>query len=85
MALDPLSIATDGYLSKYKWTLSVATRGYLSQYAIVVIPIPPQQPSGALGFGVLYTDDKEHNREAQLHQEDSEILLIMQIFMMKWN
>jgi hypothetical protein len=25
------------------------------------------------------------NREAQLHQEDSEILLIMQIFMMKWN
>jgi hypothetical protein len=84
MALDPLSIATDGYLSKYKWTLSVATRGYLSQFALVVIPIPPK-PAGALGFGVLYTDDTMQKKEVQLHHEDDEILLIMQIFMMKWN
>jgi hypothetical protein len=84
MALDPLSIASDGLLSKYKWTLSAATLGYLSQFAIVAIPIP----TGAAGeaFGYLFVEDKEMpKKESRLHQEDSEIMLLMQIFMMRWN
>ena len=87
MALDPLAIATDGLLSKYKWPLSAATRGYLSQYAIVVIEIP--KPRGGSGEGPPPARKDRRleveNMENQQYQEDSEILLLIQIFMMRWN
>lgn len=86
MALDPLSIASDGLLSKYKPTLSIATRGYISQYAIVSIEIPSP---GVIGeaFGYLITDNSETmpKKESMLMREDDEVMLIIQIFMMRWN
>ena len=85
MALDPLAIASDGLLSKDEWPLSAATRGYLSQFAIVTIPVPTPGVTGE-AFGYLFTDDGElKNKESILLREDDEIMLILQIFMMRWN
>ena len=83
--INVLSIATAGYLSKYKWPLSMATDGYLSVYAIIVIDV------GGIGVGKMEIRDivkgeegLEERIEAQ-QQDDSEVLLIIQIFMMTWD
>lgn len=83
MALDPLAIASDGLLSKYKWPLSAATRGYMSQFAIVSIELPTPGVAGE-AFGWLFTDEIGQ-KENTLYREDEEIMLIIQIFMMRWN
>jgi hypothetical protein len=85
MALDPLAVATTGYLSKYNRTTSIATDGYLSVYAFIVIPVKVR------GGGPEKRPTKKDWRlereriENQQYQEDSEIMLIIQMFMMKWN
>ncbi len=81
---DPLSISTDGYLTKYKRTLNIAVRGYLSEYAIIAIGSigaaigglkkPPKKPLKNLS---------ERKRKEVLKREDNEILFIIQTFMNK--
>jgi hypothetical protein len=87
MALDPLAIASDGYLSKYLPTLSIASRGYMSQYAIAVIPVGPIGGGGG-GGGMAAIELKElarlKDKERKI-EEDNEIITLIQIFMMKWN
>lgn len=85
MALDPLAVASDGLLSKYKWPLTAATRGYLSQYALVVIELPTPGVTGGESIGYLITEDEVNKKEGVLMREDSEVMLIIQIFMMRWN
>ena len=83
--INVLSIATDGYLSKYKWPLSVATNGYLSVFAIIVIDV------GGFGGGraelreVIIGEDKLDERIEAQQRDDGEILLIIQIFMLTWD
>jgi hypothetical protein len=89
MALDPLSIASDGYLSKYQRTLNIAVRGYLSVYALVVITVPATGGGdGVQSFGYLIGEGKEKmslaEKEVILHHEDSDVMLIVQIFILKW-
>ena len=85
--IDVLSIATDGYLSKYKRTLSIATRGYMSQYAIVAIPISPPSLAPGTGMGLYVDTERRQARELRevLLRDDEDILLLLQIFMMRWN
>ena len=77
---DPLSISTDGYLTKYKRTLNIAVRGYLSEYAIIAI--------GSIGAAIgglkkpMRNLSKEKLKEV-LKREDNEILVIIQTFMAK--
>lgn len=86
MALDPLAIASDGLLSKHDWTLSAGTRGYISQYSIVVIDIPAPGGGNVQSIGYLLTDkDELGQKENILYREDEEVMLIIQIFMMRWN
>jgi len=82
--IDVLSIASDGYLSKYKKTQAIATRGYLSVYAIVVIEVPVPTGVGGEAFGYLIPGKEMAEKGVQMHQEDSEIMLIVQIFIMRW-
>ena len=84
--IDVLSIASDGYLSKYKKTQAIATRGYLSVYAIVVIEVPVPAGVGVKAFGYIIPEGEVTmaEKEVQMHQEDSEIMLIVQIFIMRW-
>lgn len=81
--IDVLSIASDGYLSKYKKPLAIASRGYLSVYAIVVIEVP-LTGTGGEAFGYIIPGKDQAEKEVQLHQDDSEIMLIVQIFIMRW-
>jgi hypothetical protein len=84
MALDPLSIATDGYLSKYLLPLNIAVRGYLSVYTIAVISVPPSGGGGGGGAEMAFEEEVE-SLQARIEREDVEILLIIQIFILKWD
>ena len=83
--IDVLSIATDGYLSKYKWPLSVATNGYLSVYAIIAIEVGGFSGGKAEIRDVIIGDKSLEERIEAQQREDEEILLIIQIFMLKWD
>ena len=77
---DPLSISTDGYLTKYKRTLNIAVRGYLSEYAIIAI--------GSIGAAISglkqpLKDLSKRKREEVIKREDNEILIIIKTFMAK--
>ena len=82
--IDVLSIATSGYLSKYKWPLSVATDGYLSIYAIIAIDVGGFA-GGKMEIRDIVREDKLEERIEAQQREDEEILLIIQIFMLKWD
>ena len=76
---DPLSIATDGYLSKDNYTLAVATRGYLSTYALMVIKPPLTEG------GMMVTEFPSEMKKKVLKKQENDLLLIIQIFMMRWH
>lgn len=67
---DLLSIATNGYLYKYKGTQSIATEGYLSIFAIIL----------KRGKDFVFSSGEKGN----LREED-EILLIIKLFTNIWN
>lgn len=78
--IDVLSIGTNGYLSKYKYSLAVATEGYLSIYAIDVIDVASiRNRRNVLVYGDPYYKEK------RLKQEDEEILLMIQTFISTWD
>jgi len=79
---DPVSIASDGYLSKYKRTLSIATRGYLSTYAIIVVKIGGTG-TGPSGKKINVKDLSKKKREKILMREDNEIIIIIETFINK--
>ena len=80
--IDVLSIATNGYLSKYGWPLSIATDGYLSVYAIIAIG---GFAGGDMELREIVSKDRLEERIRAQRRNDEEILLIIQIFMSKWD
>ena len=82
MALYPKAIATDGYVANNKWPLSIATDGYLTEVVIFTINLPSRT-----GFTQLIPiNERELPRvEAMILAEDEEIMLILEMFMMRWN
>ena len=78
---DPLAIAADGYLSKYKKTLNIATEGYLSVYAIVVLGVG----GGGYGHYIASKDMSLIRRREMLKKEEEEILLVIELFMLTWD
>lgn len=81
--IDTLSIATNGYLSKYKRPLSIATDGYLSVFALLAIAIEEERRYSD-GDGPDDERQEMFMRISDLRREDQEILLIIQIFMTTW-
>ena len=79
--IDVLSIASSGYLSKYKQPLSIATDGYLSIYALVVIEVDEIIKAGR---SIQTIGDPLYKKKV-LQREDNEILEIIQIFMLTWD
>lgn len=80
--ISPLSIASDGYISPYKFPLSVATNGYLSVLVLAVINLGAGGGGG--GFGVQIPTERVDNRKEMLLREDEEMLLLMKIFIIRW-
>ena len=77
---NPLSIATDGYLSNYNRTLAIATNGYLSTYAIAVIPIVRTKTQGDdAEKDKRYNGEYQHLFRERKLQEDEDMLLMMNL------
>ena len=83
--MDVLSIATSGYLSKYKWPLSMATDGYLSVYAIIAIDVGGFSGGRAEIRDVVIGDESLEEKLESQKRDDEEVLLIIQIFMATWD
>lgn len=86
---DLLAIATDGCICPpATLPFHMATSGLLVPFAIVVIEFGSER-GGAQGFGYILTDDKEKREFMKkleiVRQDDEDIMLIIQIFMHKWN
>lgn len=84
MAINPLKVATAGYLKRTtKAVLVIAVSGYLNFGSTP--PIPPTPPSGGGGGGGGYTGRHYNNEKEQREQreriaiEDSEIVAIVQL------
>jgi len=70
--INPLSVATDGYLTTNKRLLSIAVNGYLSYSQIPTPEVVVTQKRG---------DDAVFNvRLKRILQEDEEILIIIKSF-----
>lgn len=83
---DPLSIVSDGYLSKVDYTLAVVTRGYLSTYAIVVIDAEEiEEIEEIYKNRLLPLVGDPHQKGRIIKREDQEILIIIQIFLLTWD
>lgn len=75
--INPLSIATNGYLSRDKKRLSIAVDGYLSPF--VYFEIQSETIEKLRKAGLLKV--KTHQDRLR---EDEEVLLIINLFMKVW-
>jgi len=74
--LNPLKIATDGYLKRgTKAVLIIAVAGYLNYTT------PSGGGSQADGYGVYNYEEQKTNKElVRLQREDNEILLLLKTY-----
>ena len=85
--IDPLAIATNGYISKYKRSLSIATDGYLSVFAIIIIEFEERKGRKGGKIKGIRKDQLYRNREElmkNLKREENEVVTIINIFMIIW-